>query len=227
MKRRDPGRARTGIYGGTFDPFHNGHLAVALAGLRELALDEIVLMPAAIPPHKERGTTSAWRHRLGMIDAALSSVPEPYAGRLSISTLESRLPPPSYTCNTLRALQREVDDCFFFLLGVDAFLEITTWEEYTEIFSLVYVAISPRKGFAPSAMRSLLTGLGYRDVTPWHWKHAVRKDVFVLKSVPPSISSSEIREALCRKKQLKNNDLLAPGVLEYIDRNRLYDCARP
>ena len=217
-------RRRSGIYGGTFDPFHNGHLSVALAALTELNLDRVLIMPAATPPHKALGTTTSWRHRLAMIRLALASrADDPRIGRLVLSTLESELPPPSYTCNTLRFLQQREEDEFFFILGVDAFLEITGWEEYDKIFQRVNIVISPRIGYDNKRMEKLIYSLGYTQ-NDNKWSHPQKKDIFMLKCEPPFISSSDIKEAVhggVSGKKLSSS-FLAVSVLAYIRENGLY-----
>jgi nicotinate-nucleotide adenylyltransferase len=217
-------RRRSGIYGGTFDPFHNGHLSVALAALTELNLDRVVIMPAATPPHKALCTTTSWKHRLAMIRLALASrADDPRIDRLEISTLESELPPPSYTCNTLRVLQQREDDEFYFILGVDAFLEITGWEEYNEIFKRVSIVISPRIGYDNKRMKKLISFLGYTK-NDKHWSHPQKKDIFMLKCEPPFISSSDIKEAVHGggSGQKLSSSFLAGNVLAYIRENGLY-----
>ncbi|MBM9519030.1 nicotinate (nicotinamide) nucleotide adenylyltransferase [Desulforhopalus vacuolatus] len=217
-------RRRSGIYGGTFDPFHNGHLSVAFAALTELNLDRVLIMPAATPPHKTLRTTTSWKHRLAMIRLALASrTDDPRIDRLVISTLESELPPPSYTCNTLRVLQQREEDEFFFILGVDAFLEITGWEEYNEIFKRVSIVISPRTGYDNTRMEKLISTLGYTQ-NDKNWSHPQKKDIFMLRCEPPFISSSDIKEAVHdggSGKELSSS-FLAGRVLAYIRENGLY-----
>jgi nicotinate-nucleotide adenylyltransferase len=127
---------RLGILGGTFDPVHLGHLRAAQEALDSLALDEMLFVPAAVPPHKTRKILdfdSRWR----MLQIALKGNP-----RFRLSDVERRMSGKSYTARSLKKLREENPDSkLFFLVGLDAFFEMDTWFHFREIFRLADIAV--------------------------------------------------------------------------------------
>ncbi len=132
---------RLGVLGGSFDPVHAGHLAVARAALRGLRLDLLLIVPSKRSPLKSRRPAPA-RHRLAMLRLAFRGMP-----KVRISTLELRRPAPSYTVDTLRALKRRWPGAeLFLILGADAFAEFRRWRRPGEIRRLATLAAFPRPG---------------------------------------------------------------------------------
>lgn len=210
---------RIGIYGGSFDPIHYGHIEVAKAAFTEMALNRLLFVPTVTPPHKSNDTP--YVHRLGMLREALREEGEP---GFNISTIEEDLPFPSYSINTIKALFQQHNGVYFFVLGVDAFLDITTWKAYEKVLSLVNLVISPRKGYSVKELEQTLIDLGYHEVSDG-WSHPVMKKIFVLSTVPSLVSSSEIRAVLQSGAVIEGvaQTLLIPAVLSYIQKNRLYN----
>jgi nicotinate-nucleotide adenylyltransferase len=137
------GRAtRIGIVGGTFDPIHAGHVAIA-AGARDCAgLDRVLLVPARVPPHRSQPVASP-ADRFAMCRLAVDERPG-----LEVSDLELRRPGPSYTVDTLRELQAEVPEAQLYLvLGWDAAEAISTWYEPDEVLRLARLLVVPRLGW--------------------------------------------------------------------------------
>ncbi len=133
---------RVGIFGGTFDPPHIGHLIVAQDAWAELELDRVVFMPAAVPPHKSDWSITPAAVRLEMLRAAVAGDP-----RFEVSDLELRRAGPSYTVDTLRELHaREPGVVLFFMLGVDQFREFHTWREPEEVARLAHLVVLSRDG---------------------------------------------------------------------------------
>ena len=132
---------RVGLFGGTFDPVHFGHLRAALEVKEGFALNQVVLIPAAIPPHKTRTGVAAAADRLRMIELAA----EGEIG-LTVSDVEIRRQGPSYTIDTVRHFRRELAaaDEIFLIMGLDAFLEIDSWKSFRELLSLVAVIVITR-----------------------------------------------------------------------------------
>jgi len=132
---------RIGLFGGTFDPVHFGHLRAAVEVKEGFGLDRVFIIPAAIPPHKAREGVAPAADRLHMIDLAVAGE----AG-LTASDVEIRREGPSYTIDTVRHFHREVSDGaeLFLIVGRDAFLEIDTWKSYRELLSLVSVIVISR-----------------------------------------------------------------------------------
>ena len=131
-------RLRLGIFGGTFNPIHRGHIQVAKDVLRLYRMTRICFLPCASPPHKtEKGLAEA-KDRYQMVSLALAGQSD-----LVVSDVEIRRPGPSYTIDTLHHFKRREAQGMqlFFILGLDAFLEIHTWKSYREMFRLA--ALSP------------------------------------------------------------------------------------
>ena len=133
---------KVGIFGGTFDPPHIGHLIAAQDALDILSLDSVVFIPARVPPHKQHEKVTDSALRLRMIQAAAAHDP-----RFEVSDAEVRRSGTSYTVDTLRELhEKRPNDDLFLLLGVDQVLEFSTWREPEEILRLARLAMLERAG---------------------------------------------------------------------------------
>ncbi len=130
-----------GILGGTFNPIHFGHLRAAEELREQLGLDQVRLIPSAIPPHKEAPNMAPAPDRLRMVELALMDAPG-----CAASNIEINRPGPSYSVETLRTLRAELgpDYRLVFLIGFDAFREFASWKEYAAIFALCDVAVMTR-----------------------------------------------------------------------------------
>ena len=124
---------RIALFGGTFDPVHNAHLAVAKEACDAFALDEVWFIPNAIPPHKENGATAPWLHRFRMVEIACRADERFRASRLEESNQTS------YTIHTLETVRAMLspEDEIFFLIGADAFAEIGLWYRREDVFRTV------------------------------------------------------------------------------------------
>lgn len=132
---------RLGVLGGSFDPVHRGHLAVARAALRGLRLDRLLIVPSKRSPLKSRRPAAA-RHRMAMLKLAFRGMP-----KVGFSMIELRRPAPSYTVDTLRALKRRWPKAeLFLILGADAVREFRRWRRPGEIRRLAALAVFPRPG---------------------------------------------------------------------------------
>ena len=131
--------SRIGLLGGTFDPVHTGHLQLAEAALREGNLDQVLFIPSASPPHKVGTPITSFAHRLAMLELVSKRNP-----RFACSGIEGDLPAPSYTIDTLRVLGGlfPEETKFFFIIGIDAFLDFATWKSYRDILRLVNIVIA-------------------------------------------------------------------------------------
>lgn len=131
---------RIGVFGGTFDPPHHGHLIVAADVHAALALDRVLLVPAAVPPHKRETVKAPAGTRLEMVRAAVAGDP-----RFEVDDLELRRPGPSYTVDTLRTLRDRLPGVeLFFMVGADNLRELATWHEPEEIVRLARLVAVPR-----------------------------------------------------------------------------------
>lgn len=133
---------RLGLFGGTFDPPHSGHLIVAQDALHALRLDRVVFVPAAVPPHKRRREITDAAVRLEMVRAAITGDP-----RFVADDVELRREGPSYTVDTLRAYRAQRPDAaIFLLLGADQYADFDTWREPQAIRDLATLAVLSRSG---------------------------------------------------------------------------------
>ncbi len=131
------------MFGGTFDPVHEGHVRLAGYVLRKKLVQEILFLPAAQPPHKETAM-APFVHRVAMLKIALTA-----GSDMSVSTLESRRCGPSYTVDSLQALQREYPGTrLAFLMGADSLMELHQWFRYSEILHLADLIVVSRKGIS-------------------------------------------------------------------------------
>ena len=133
-----------GIFGGTFDPVHFGHLRVALELQEGLDLERVLMIPAAHPPHRDTPSVSG-EHRLRMLEHALTGQSLLVADRRELDR-----PGPSRTVDTLRSLRAEVGDAspLCLLLGLDAFLDLATWYQWEDIPQLAHIVVAHRPGWA-------------------------------------------------------------------------------
>ena len=212
---------RTGVLGGTFDPIHVGHLAVADQARRALDLDEILIIPSLTPPHRASGPAASPFHRFAMV--ALAAAPD---ACLLASDAELQRAGPSYTADTLRRLQAlgYPPGQLFFLTGADAFAEIATWREYPGVLSLAHFVVLSRPGIAASSLPARLPDLAprMRLLGPSSPPPAmdIETSVFLLDCQTPAVSSTQVRA--CARAGRTLAGLVPPDVDTYICRHGLY-----
>jgi nicotinate-nucleotide adenylyltransferase len=205
-----------GVLGGTFDPVHISHLQLAQHAIKEVGLKTVLFIPAAHPPHKYRVSTP-FQHRFGMVEAMCRN-----HDNFSCSDIENRLQKPSYTVDTLFALKNELptDTSLFFIIGMDAFLELLTWKSYHIVLTMAQMVVSPRLGYSPEAFDNFLDQLGYKSKNR-HWQGpGDTKDILLLSTSPKEISSRKIRRILAKGGDA--SEFLSPEVANYINENNLY-----
>jgi len=145
MKRPE----RIGVFGGTFDPVHNGHLKAALAVGRRFGLSRVLFVPSNIPPHKARADMAAAADRMAMVRLALRG-----RARCAASPLEVRAGGRSYSIRTLRRIRRLHPRArIFFIVGTDAFLEIETWKEWRSVLDESLFIVMTRPGVSLARAR--------------------------------------------------------------------------
>jgi nicotinate-nucleotide adenylyltransferase len=192
---------RVGVLGGTFDPVHRGHLALARSALDELGLDEVLFVPAGQPWRKEGRIIAPAAHRLAMLRLALEGEPA-----FRVETLELDRPGPSYTADTLEALRAaRPDDELFLVLGEDALDDLPTWVRPERILELATSAVARRAGVPPAAGEGLP---GLRERAVW------------LRMPLVDVSATEIRERV--RRGLPVGELVPPVVEVYIQEHGLY-----
>lgn len=206
---------RRGWFGGTFDPIHEGHLDVARAARRALALDEVLLVPANVPPH--RGTPGASAaHRFAM--AALAVQEE---AALLVSDLEMLASGPSYTSATLdRLAARGLDTrSLFVITGADAFRDIATWKGYPELLDRCHFVVVSRPGTPAPALRAALPRLADR-MTDVPGVGAPGPRIHLVDAPTAPVSSTEIRRRVAERASLTG--LVPAAVAAHIRKHGLY-----
>lgn len=167
-------RKKIGIFGGTFDPIHHGHLILARDAIEQLELDEVIFIPAALSPHKLGGSPADADARVEMLRAAIEGEP-----RFCLDTLEIERPAPSYTVETIETLRtREPDARFIYLIGEDNVAQLSTWRRFPDLSEMVQFAVLDRTG-----------------LTTAHPYPTVRRHV--------DISASDIRKRVARGQSIR------------------------
>jgi nicotinate-nucleotide adenylyltransferase len=195
---------RLGIFGGSFDPVHNGHLALARACQQQAALDEVWFVPTAIQPLKHRGPKAANADRVEMLRLAINDQTS-----WRVCTLEIDRGGPSYTVDTLRQLREELPEAqLFFMIGSDAQRDIPRWKEPDVIFSLATPLIVHRAGESEPDLQAL-SSLCTAHTQPQ-----------IIEMQPVGVSSTEIRRRVASGDSLEG--FLSPMVAAYVAERGLY-----
>ena len=210
-----------GIFGGTFNPIHLGHLRAAEEVRDAEGLDEMRLVPAALPPHKQAAALVAAADRLRMVELAVAGVPGFHA-----STLELDRPGPSYSVDTLRAVRTELGEStrIVFVLGLDAFRDLHTWKEHAAIFALADVVVVTRPP-APERLSLEDIPIAARNAF-WYgpdseaFRHESRHMLKLQRIAALDISAAEIRASVAARRSIR---FLVPAAVEaYIAEHGLY-----
>jgi nicotinate-nucleotide adenylyltransferase len=202
-------RGAIGVFGGTFDPIHVAHLAIAEAARDTFGLRRVLFIPAAEPPHKPGRQITAVEHRLAMVEAAIAG----NAG-FKVSRMEVDRSGPSYTVDTLEALRAvDANDRLALILSAESFAELPTWNEPERILQLAHVIVAPRDGYA--AVDTV--GIG-RDAS----LGAAR--IAHLDGPRIRLSASEIRERAAAGRSIRY--LVPDAVAAYISDHALYQDPR-
>jgi nicotinate-nucleotide adenylyltransferase len=215
-------RRSVALFGGTFDPVHAGHIAVAQAAERRFHLDAIHFIPSSRPPHKTELALTPFVHRYAMVALACTEH-QTFLPSVAEAELDGAGPHVFYTIDTVRRFRREhPDDHLFFIVGADQFLEIPTWKNYHALLDACDFIIASRPGFRLEALRLVVPPetLG-RTPAPDPHKIVLRKSVIhLLTTVASHVSSTEIRERLEKGRTIRG--LVPARVEEYILRQALY-----
>ncbi|HEY1992626.1 MAG TPA: nicotinate-nucleotide adenylyltransferase [Gammaproteobacteria bacterium] len=185
---------KIGIFGGSFDPVHYGHLRPALEVLEALSLDHMLFVPSGQPPHREASQAPA-ATRLAMLQAAVADEP-----RFQVDQRELKGATPSYTFDTLDGLRREHPrDRLVLMVGLDAFLGFTTWHRWREILDLAHIVVAHRPGSALDAHGEIAMLVQEREVDDAQALLQREAGHIMLQAVTQlEISSSRVRELLAR-----------------------------
>jgi nicotinate-nucleotide adenylyltransferase len=200
---------RLGIFGGTFDPVHFGHLALAEECLAVAGLDEVWLVPAASPPHKGEKKLSRFDQRKEMLELAIAG-----NEKFKVEPMEADRPGPSFTSDTLEEIQkRKPNDELFLIIGGDSALEFSTWKDPAKIASLATIIVRIRPGVNMPTEQEFISQLGKElGVLP--------KVIFVAGPPYLDVSSSLLKERVSNNKSVRY--LLPRAVEVYIQQKKLY-----
>jgi nicotinate-nucleotide adenylyltransferase len=210
--------ARIGILGGTLDPIHLGHIDAALAAREALRLDQVLIIPAHVPPHRSEPASSPF-HRFAMAAIAVNGV-----DGLAVSDLELVAPGPSYTADTLARMRESLAlraSQIFFITGADAFAEIETWSRYPAVLEMANFVVVSRPGMSLQSLRERLPALKERMRLP-RTAAAPQHDtwIFLVDAPTSDVSSTEIRRRIAERRPLSG--LVPTGVEHHIARHGLY-----
>jgi nicotinate-nucleotide adenylyltransferase len=208
---------KIGLFGGTFNPAHLGHLRGAEEIREAFGLQEVIFVPAAIPPHKAAREVIEAHHRFEMVKRAIAANPF-----FSVTDIELSRPEKSYSIDTIRHFGGKYPDLFF-IMGGDAFLEIETWKEFQNLFSfcnfIVMTRPGPQRASRSPLPQALLPCFRF-DRELKAWVHASGHLLHFREITVLDISSTKVREMIERGKSVRY--LVPPEVEAYIDKNHLY-----
>jgi nicotinate-nucleotide adenylyltransferase len=215
-------KKRIGVFGGTFNPIHLGHVEACLEVQKVFELGQILFIPSYIPPHKGSSDIAAPSDRLKMVELAVAKYPQ-----FVPSPIEIDAKGKSYSVLTISKLKEHYPNAWiFFILGVDAFLEIETWREYEKVLEQCHFIVISRPGYHLEDAEHVL-GEEYR-----RWIHRVssqqdmkdelfeRYKIFLLSVSALDLSSKEVRKR--RKNRKSITGWVAESVENYIITNELY-----
>ena len=218
---------RVALFGGTFDPVHLGHLAVARAAAEKFHLDRIFFAPADLPPHKQKRRLADFQHRFAML--ALATAQDP---RFVPSLLDAHTGQPNYSISTVRRLKGALrkTDKLYFLIGIDAFKDIRSWRQPEELLSEVEFIVVSRPGYSladvgralPESLRP--TDLMLRAMRQQQTEGTIAlmgATIHLLGEVREKVSSTQIRAA-ATKSVSQLSRYVPPLVAEYIKKEHLY-----
>lgn len=213
---------RIALFGGTFDPVHRGHLAVARRAVRRYRLDRVLFAPADLPPHKLKRPLTPFFHRLAMLALAVSG-----EGRFVVSAVDAagKRTRASYSIETVRRLKRHLKkgDRLSFLIGMDAFKDIAIWHRPEALLQECDFVVASRPGFSLKDAFDALPARLRRKAVPDRKRQAIalgKTTVYLMGGVRVPVSATQVRAAARRGRSLKG--MVPAAVAKYIKRASLY-----
>lgn len=222
---------RVGILGGTFNPIHFGHICPTIEAAKKLKLDKVIFVPAYFPPHKLNKKIISAHHRTNMINLAIEEYPH-----FELSTMEIDRKGISYSVDTVTALMEKMKyDDFFFIMGIDAFVEIDTWKDASRLLKSANFAVLARQGIIFSdLLEAIAKNLSeklkdlqfyYGEAEPESGLKCIKVrsfpySIISIETTPVDVSSTKIRERIKCGSSIKN--LVPEKVNIYIEKNKLY-----
>lgn len=197
------------LYGGSFNPIHNGHLIIARAATEQLGVERTILIPSAAPPHKANSDLASPEDRLEMVRLAIAGEPG-----FEVSDIELHRQGPSYTILTIEAYRRELgsDVQLYWLIGGDTLPELGTWYRVGELVDLCRIVTASRPGFEAPDLSPLLTVLTPAQIE--------RLRGGMIKTPLVDISATQVRQRVREGPSLSG--LVPDRVAEYVLRHGLY-----
>jgi len=197
-------KTRTGIFGGSFDPVHAGHLALARSFLNSGLINHLLVLLTPDPPHKQSRKGTSYDDRLEMLRIAVDGFSDDV---ITISTIECDLPRPSYTLQTIDYLQEHnLNTLFYLCMGEDSLVNFHKWFRYKDIMERVNLIVAERPGYDRDSVSD-----------------EILESVIMVDHEPVDASSTNVRKKYGEKENGLDSDARLPeGVRKYIEENGLY-----
>jgi nicotinate-nucleotide adenylyltransferase len=217
----NPQSIRIGLFGGAFNPIHFGHLRAGLEIQEAFSLNRLLFIPTAVPPHKETHNLLPFAHRLKMTRLAITGHP-----LLQVSDVEKKREGKSYSIQTVRFFRETLDPGadLFFILGIDAFLEIETWRSYRNLFKLCHFVVMDRPGYRRDHLQTFILEKISPDVLYFpkenRFLHPAGRSIHLFPVTLMDISSTRIRQL--RQNNQTIHYLLPEKVEDYILERKFY-----
>lgn len=217
---------RVAIYGGTFDPVHNGHIEVARRVLQLFKLDEVIFVPACVPPHKRNANVTSVFHRFAMLALATEA-----DQRLLVSTIELDAPEQPYAVETVERMSKALgpETELFFLMGADSWLEIRSWHQWQRLLSLCNFIVVTRPGYEIESGSHIDMpinvvnnfGRGCRQLINAS-SHNETPHAYLTDAVQSEVSATRIRAAVQSHDTAALQTMVPIAVADYIEKYGLY-----
>lgn len=215
-------RERVGLFGGTFNPIHAGHIRAVQSVQERFCLNKVLFIPSFIPPHKESPDIASPHDRLRMVELAVAGIPAFLSSSIEINAQEK-----SYSIITLNKIRKFYPQAWlFFILGLDAFLEIETWRDYENVLEMCHFIVVSRPGFSFEKVRAVLKEKFHHRIHDIAGGEEIveelfsRFSIFLLPIPALDISASEIRRRLREGEPITG--MVPQAVEDYIEKRKLY-----
>ena len=200
---------KTGIFGGTFDPIHLGHINIVKNIYKQNLIEQVIAVPAGRPPHKLNHRITSSRHRIRMMSLAFERIPY-----IHISNYETTRKCPSYTIQTARYFEGILGHNLFLIIGIDSLCELETWYQAEELVNEFKFIIYKRPGYSLPTKTKLSSIFGPVNAKKLHGS--------IVEGITKNMSSRGIRNLICDGKDVSR--YLPKNVISYVNSKQLYTC---